>query len=101
MVINHWNLKRKVTIYELLKRKINIVHLTERLLQQYATATGHTIPSGCYDLLDLLKQYPVKNAAQFEEILVTLNAMSRVCTPLPPRLQPRRRSAYCGGERPF
>ncbi len=68
--------KEKVTIYELLKRKINIVHLTERLVQQYATATGHTIPAGRYDLLDLLKQYPVKNAAQFEEILVTLNAMS-------------------------
>lgn len=68
--------KEKVTIYELLKRKINIVHLTERLVQQYATATGHTIPAGRYDLMDLLKQYPVKNAAQFEEILVTLNAMS-------------------------
>lgn len=68
--------KEKVTIYELLKRKINIVHLTERLVQQYATATGHSIPAGRYDLLDLLKQYPVKNAAQFEEILVTLNAMS-------------------------
>ncbi|MFN8253269.1 MAG: flavodoxin domain-containing protein [Ferruginibacter sp.] len=68
--------KEKVAIYELLKRKINIVHLTERLVQQYATATGHTIPAGRYDLLDLLNQYPVKNAVQFEEILVTLNAMS-------------------------
>lgn len=68
--------KEKITVYELLKRKINIVHLTERLVQQYAVATGHTIAAGRYDLLDLLKQYPVKNAAQFEEILVTLNAMS-------------------------
>ena len=68
--------KERVTVYELLKRKINIVHLTERLVQQYATTTGHTIPAGRYDLLDLLKQYPVKNAVQFEEILVTLNAMS-------------------------
>lgn len=68
--------KEKLTIYELLKRKINIVHLTERLVQQYAAATGHTIPAGRYDLLDLLQQYPVKNTAQFEEILVTLNAMS-------------------------
>lgn len=68
--------KEKVTIYELLKRRINIVHLTERLVQLYAAATGHTIAAGRYDLLDLLKQYPVKNAAQFEEILVTLNAIS-------------------------
>jgi sulfite reductase (NADPH) flavoprotein alpha-component len=68
--------KEKVTIYELLKRRINIVHLTERLVQLYAAATGHAIAARRYDLLDLLKQYPVKNAAQFEEILVTLNAIS-------------------------
>jgi sulfite reductase (NADPH) flavoprotein alpha-component len=66
----------KLTVYELLKRKVNVVHLTERLVQQYATATGHTIPAGRADLLDLLKQYPVKNVLQFEEILVTLNAIS-------------------------
>ncbi len=68
--------KEKFTIYELLKRKINIIHLTERLVLLYAAATGHTIAAGRYDLLDLLKKYPVKNAAQFEEILVTLNAVS-------------------------
>lgn len=68
--------KEKVTVYELLKRKANIVYLTERLVQQYATITGHAIPAGRKDLLDLLKQYPVKNAAQFEEILVGLNGMS-------------------------
>ena len=68
--------KEKYTIYELLKRKINIFHLTERLIQQYATITGHEIPHGRADLLDILKTYPVKNAAQFEEILVGLNGIS-------------------------
>ena len=68
--------KEKVTVYELLKRKINIIHLTERLVQQYATVTGHTIPAGRADLLELLKKYPVKNVTQFEEILVGLNATS-------------------------
>ncbi|MGC4103284.1 diflavin oxidoreductase [Ferruginibacter sp.] len=68
--------KEKFTIYELLKRKINIVHLTERLVQLYAAATGHAVPAGRADLLDLVKKYPVKNAAQFEEILTTLNAIS-------------------------
>jgi sulfite reductase (NADPH) flavoprotein alpha-component len=68
--------KEKFTIYELLKRKINIIYLTERLVQQYATITGHTIPAGRADLLELVKKYPVKNAAQFEEILVGLNAIS-------------------------
>lgn len=68
--------KEKFTICELLKRKINIFHLTERLIQQYATTTGHEIPHGRADLLDILKTYPVKNGAQFEEILVGLNGIS-------------------------
>ncbi len=68
--------KEKFTIYELLKKKINIVYLTERLVKQYAAVTGHSIPEGRADLLELIKKYPVKNAAQFEEILVGLNAIS-------------------------
>jgi sulfite reductase (NADPH) flavoprotein alpha-component len=68
--------KEKVTVYEMLKRKVNIVYLTERLVQQYAKVTGHNIPAGRADLIDLLKNYPVKNVAQFEEILVGLNGMS-------------------------
>ena len=68
--------KERATVYELLKRKVNIVYLTERLVQQYATVTGHTIPAGRADLLDLVKKYPVKNVAQFEEILVGLNGIS-------------------------
>ena len=67
--------KEKVTVYELLKRKINIIHLTESLVQQYATATGHDIPQAVQICLTCEK-YPVKNLAQFEEILVSLNAMS-------------------------
>jgi len=66
----------KVTVYELLKRRISIVYLTERLVKQYADTTGHTIPAGRYDLLDLVNKYPVKSPTQFEEILVTLNGIS-------------------------
>jgi sulfite reductase (NADPH) flavoprotein alpha-component len=66
----------KVTVYELLKRKISIVYLTERLVKQYADTTGHTIPAGRYDLLDLVLKYPVKSPTQFEEILITLNGIS-------------------------
>lgn len=68
--------KEKVTVYELLKRKVNVVYLTERLVQQYASITGHTIPAGRADLVDLVKKYPVKNTTQFEEILVGLNGMA-------------------------
>jgi len=68
--------KEKHTVYELLKRKINIVHLTERLVQLYAAATGHAVPAGRADLLELVTKYPVKSTTQFEEILTTLNAIS-------------------------
>jgi sulfite reductase (NADPH) flavoprotein alpha-component len=66
----------KYTLHELLKKKINIIHLTERLVKQYASVTGHAIPEGRCNLYTLLKNFPVKNVAQFEEILVGLNAIS-------------------------
>lgn len=68
--------KELFSIYDLLKKKVNIIHLTERLVQQYASTTGNTIPAGRADLLDLLKIYPVKNTQQFEAVLVGLNAIS-------------------------
>ena len=64
------------TIYDLLKHKINVIHLTERLVKQYAETTGHDIPPTRMNLLDLLKIYPVKDAAQFEEIILKMNAIS-------------------------
>lgn len=64
------------TIYELLRHKINIIHLTERLVKQYADITGQYIPATKMNLLDLLKIYPVKDAAQFEDIISKMNAIS-------------------------
>jgi sulfite reductase (NADPH) flavoprotein alpha-component len=64
------------TIYNLLKYKINIIHLTERLVKQYADITGQDIPATRMNLLDLLKIYPVKDAPQFEEIILKMNAIS-------------------------
>jgi sulfite reductase (NADPH) flavoprotein alpha-component len=64
------------TFHDLLKHKINIVYLTERLVKQYAEITQHEIPVIRMNLLDLLKIYPVKDAAQFEEIILKMNAIS-------------------------
>jgi len=64
------------TFYDLLKHKINIFYLTERLVKQYAEITQHEIPIVRMNLLDLLKIYPVKDAAQFEEIVLKMNAIS-------------------------
>ncbi len=66
----------KITIYELLKRRVNIVYLTERLIKQYGDVMEHTIPAGRMDLLDMVRKYPIKNIGQFEDFLVTLNAIS-------------------------
>ena len=66
----------EVTIYDLLKYKINIIYLTERLVKQYAEITGEDIPATKMDLLDLLKIYPVKDSAQFETIVGKMNAIS-------------------------
>ena len=66
----------EVTIYDLLKYKINIIYLTERLVKQYAEITGEDIPATKMDLLDLLKIYPVKDAAQFETIVSKMNIIS-------------------------
>ena len=64
------------SFYDLLKHKINIVHLTERLVKQYAEITKQEIPASRMNLLDLLKIYPVKDATQFEEIVLKMNAIS-------------------------
>jgi sulfite reductase (NADPH) flavoprotein alpha-component len=66
----------EVTIYDLLKYKIDIIYLTERLVKQYAEITGEDIPATKMDLLDLLKIYPVKDTAQFETIVCKMNAAS-------------------------
>jgi sulfite reductase (NADPH) flavoprotein alpha-component len=66
----------EVSIYDLLRYKINIIHLTERLVKQYAETTGHEILAGRMNLLELLVRFPVKDTVQFEEILGKLNAIS-------------------------
>ena len=66
----------EVSMYDLLKYRINIIYLTERLVKQYADITGEDIPATKMDLLDLLKIYPVKDAAQFETIVGKMNAIS-------------------------
>lgn len=66
----------EVTMYDLLKHKINIIHITERLVKQYADTIQQDIPAGKMNLLDLLKIYPVRDAAQFEEFVIKMNAIS-------------------------
>ncbi len=68
-----------LTVYELLKHKLNISYLPERVLQKYADITGQDIPLTKMALTDLLNIYPVAGDTQFEEILTVLE-------PIAPRL---------------
>ncbi|MFT3935182.1 MAG: flavodoxin domain-containing protein [Chitinophagaceae bacterium] len=71
--------KETYSIFELLKYKLNISHLITAVIKRYAAIVGVEIAETKADLLDLLKAYPVKDEAQFEEVLGILN-------PVAPRL---------------
>lgn len=64
------------TVFDLLKQKLNIVYLHERIIKKYAEIVQQEIPETKMDLLDLLKIYPVKDSSQFEEVLRVLPAQS-------------------------
>jgi sulfite reductase (NADPH) flavoprotein alpha-component len=66
-------------LWELLHKKLNITYLPERVVKQYADIIKQDIPPMRIDLLDLLKIYPVKNAAQFKDVI-------NILEPIIPRL---------------
>ena len=71
--------KKSGTIEELLTSQLGICYLLTSTIRKYATLTGHDIPDTRMDLVDLLRIYPVKDAAQFEEVIQLL-------LPIAPRL---------------
>jgi sulfite reductase (NADPH) flavoprotein alpha-component len=60
------------SLYELLHKKLNIIYLPERVISKYAAHTGADIPPVKTGLLNLVKNYPVKDAAHFETFLQQL-----------------------------
>lgn len=66
----------EVTAYELLKKKLNIFYLPERVVSKYAALVGQDIPTTKISLLDLLKIYPLKNSDQFETLIQFLEPIS-------------------------
>ncbi|MEO5685036.1 MAG: flavodoxin domain-containing protein [Chitinophagaceae bacterium] len=71
--------KETYSIFDLLKYKLNISHLITAVIKRYGNIVGSEIAETKMDLPDLLKAYPVKDTAQFEEVLAILN-------PVAPRL---------------
>ena len=69
----------QLTAFDLLRKKLNIFYLPERVVSKYATLVGQDIPSTKIALLDLLKIYPLKDNSQFGELIEILE-------PIAPRL---------------
>ncbi len=68
-----------ITAGELLKKKLNIFYLPERVVAKYAALVGQDIPVTKIGLPDLLRIYPLNNSNQFEELIGILE-------PIAPRL---------------
>jgi sulfite reductase (NADPH) flavoprotein alpha-component len=66
----------KLTAFELLRKKLNIVYLPERIVAKYAELTKQDIPKTKMGLLDLLRIYPLPSANTFEQLLAILEPVS-------------------------
>ncbi|NCI46818.1 diflavin oxidoreductase [Sediminibacterium soli] len=64
------------SVYDLLKKKLSLNYLHERVVKKYAEIVQQSIPETKMDLLDLLRIYPVTGGSQFEEVLQVLPAQS-------------------------
>jgi sulfite reductase (NADPH) flavoprotein alpha-component len=64
-----------VSAYDLLKKKLNIVYLPERVVKKYSAILNQEIPDTKIDLLDLLKIFPVKDEKEFTEVLKILESI--------------------------
>ncbi len=67
------------SLYELLHKKLNIIYLSERVIAKYGSALQKEIPLTKTGLLDLIRQYPMRDADQFEAFFQQLE-------PITPRL---------------
>ena len=67
------------TVFDLLKKRVSIIQLAPSVVKKYAALIDQQIPAEKIDLTDLLKTYPPKDVAQYEEALLLLN-------PIAPRL---------------
>jgi sulfite reductase (NADPH) flavoprotein alpha-component len=83
--------KAEGTVRELLLHNLNICYLLSSTVKKYATITQQEIPDTRMDLVDLLRIYPVKDAAQFEDVV-------KILMPIAPRLYSVSSSPAAHGE---
>jgi len=66
----------KTSVFDLLKKKLNIVYIPERIVKQYGNIVNQEIPETKIGLLDLLKIYPVRDALHFEQVINILEQIT-------------------------
>jgi sulfite reductase (NADPH) flavoprotein alpha-component len=71
--------KATAPVEELLTQYVSICFLLTSTIKKYAAIIQQEIPDTRMDLVDLLRIYPVKDAAQFEEVV-------KILMPIAPRL---------------
>lgn len=69
----------ELSTFELLKKKLNIFYLPERVVSKYATLVKQEIPATRIGLLELLRIYPLSSNSQFQDLIGILE-------PIAPRL---------------
>lgn len=69
----------EISAYDVLKKKLNIFYLPERVVSKYAALIRQEIPATRIGLLDLLRIYPLAGKEQFEELI-------NILEPIAPRL---------------
>jgi sulfite reductase (NADPH) flavoprotein alpha-component len=67
------------TVFDLLKKKLNVSVLPNRVVKQYAEIVEREIPDSKTSLLQLLQAHPLANKEQFEKVIGILE-------PITPRL---------------
>jgi sulfite reductase (NADPH) flavoprotein alpha-component len=68
--------KTKAPVKELLIEHLNICYLLTSTLKKYAAILQQEIPDTRMDLFDLLRIYPVKDAAQFVDVVKVLMSIA-------------------------
>jgi sulfite reductase (NADPH) flavoprotein alpha-component len=71
--------KEELSAFDLIKKKLNIYYLPERVVNKYAALVAQEIPVTRIGLLDLLRIYPLISNTQFQDLIDILE-------PIAPRL---------------
>ena len=66
----------EATIRQHLSKKINVSFLLDKFIKQYALLVNAELPAKRKDLVELMREYPVNNKADFESFLLSLHAIA-------------------------